>query len=347
MSFENDLKYEIDSFVKSKKLEMPKIYCIYYLFIFICASFMLTGSFLNSLVSNKLTSISLAFLSALITGFGMASSGLTIGHSLYHNSVFKSQAFKNLFGFIFSDCFAGASGFYWDQNHNKKHHKYPNLKVKEKNLDPDAVKTELLLKYSESKGGLSWARFGFILILAQFKYIFHRDFQNISRGEYNGCLHESITRKEVLIFIAGKIVFTSLNLILPIYSFGLILGTLAFVLAVSVNSLILHPAFLIAHTTSDVKFFEESDGPYKDVSFERLQIETAANFSMKSQIATLIFGGLNYQIEHHLFPGIHPHFYPRLSKIVRDVCIKHDVGYVNYEKYKDGVCAVRKFLNKF
>lgn len=55
------------------------------------------------------------------------------------------------------------------------------------------------------------------------------------------------------------------------------------------------------------------------------QIETTANFSTGSRVATFLLGGLNHQREHHLFPHVAHVHYPALAAIVRSVCEEHGV----------------------
>ena len=63
------------------------------------------------------------------------------------------------------------------------------------------------------------------------------------------------------------------------------------------------------------------------------QIKTTANFATISTFLTWFLGGLNYQVEHHLFPRISHIHYPNLAKIVKETCAEFDVTYTEFKTF--------------
>jgi fatty acid desaturase len=60
-----------------------------------------------------------------------------------------------------------------------------------------------------------------------------------------------------------------------------------------------------------------------------VQVRNSGNFAVGGrELVCHFFGGINYQIEHHLFPSVNHVHLPRISKIVREVCQEHGVPYV-------------------
>jgi len=55
-------------------------------------------------------------------------------------------------------------------------------------------------------------------------------------------------------------------------------------------------------------------------------------------------GGLNFQIEHHLFPKISHIHYPAISKIVQQVCREYGIGYIEYPKVRYAIASHVSFL---
>ena len=51
------------------------------------------------------------------------------------------------------------------------------------------------------------------------------------------------------------------------------------------------------------------------------------DFATKSWFITYFVGGLNFQVEHHLFPAISHVHYPQLSKIVAETAREYNVPY--------------------
>jgi linoleoyl-CoA desaturase len=60
------------------------------------------------------------------------------------------------------------------------------------------------------------------------------------------------------------------------------------------------------------------------------QISTTANFATKSRLASWFLGGLNFQVEHHLFPGISHVHYPQINKIIKETCKEFNVTYLEH-----------------
>ena len=63
----------------------------------------------------------------------------------------------------------------------------------------------------------------------------------------------------------------------------------------------------------------------------KMQICHSANFANSNTLWTHMFGGINYQIEHHIFPNICHIHYPKIKKIVKDYCIEKGYPYVSHE----------------
>lgn len=53
----------------------------------------------------------------------------------------------------------------------------------------------------------------------------------------------------------------------------------------------------------------------------------------------MVTGGLNYQIEHHLFPQISHVHYPKLSLIVKQVCQEYNIPYIEYPKVSEAIAS--------
>jgi len=91
-----------------------------------------------------------------------------------------------------------------------------------------------------------------------------------------------------------------------------------------VSSLIFSLQFVVNHEVDTII----DDKPHKSVvDFGQFQVEESFTFCPDSWFALEFSGGLNTQIEHHLFPGIHYSHYRAISKIVRANCAKFDIPY--------------------
>jgi linoleoyl-CoA desaturase len=76
-------------------------------------------------------------------------------------------------------------------------------------------------------------------------------------------------------------------------------------------------------------------------------MRTTANFSMKSKVAAFLLGGLNQQVEHHLFPKICHVHYPAISKIVKETAHEYRLPYLENDTFADALKSHYVMLKKF
>jgi linoleoyl-CoA desaturase len=341
-SFEDSLRQRINehfaSRYGSKKPNLPRRYYVYYA-VCLAAGFIYPAAIVAKYLGVFQPDYEVLVFSLLAVVSAVASSLTFMGfaHALSHNELFDQESWAGrILKFLSWDCLVTISEYVWDNVHNKSHHAFTNLKIGDAEKDLDVILITNNLKKQQNP-----VKILFFISIAQVVRFF-RQFISIVRLHRN---YEKIQWGELLVILLGKAYALSVFFIIPclafesVYAFGL--GVLYLV----TQSVILVPIFLVAHTTGDVKFYEvPGPKPYKEISFQRVQIETSANFSMNSRFMFWVTGGLTYQIEHHTFPDIHPHFYPEISQIIQEECEKYGVSYVHYEGYWEAVRAVMKYL---
>ena len=93
--------------------------------------------------------------------------------------------------------------------------------------------------------------------------------------------------------------------------------------------------FQLAHVVEDAEFvFAPGIEPQKiEDEWAIHQVKTTANFAPRNKLISWFVGGLNYQIEHHLFPKVSHVHYPAIARIVKDVCDKHQVHYNEFQNH--------------
>src|SRR6185295_5601244 len=103
--------------------------------------------------------------------------------------------------------------------------------------------------------------------------------------------------------------------------------------------------FQLAHVVEHAEFEVASIEPLKiENEWAIHQVKTTANFAAKSKIITWLVGGLNFQIEHHLFPRISHIHYPEISRIIKQACKEYGVVYVEYPRLHQAVASHVAFL---
>lgn len=256
--------------------------------------------------------------------------GLSVAHDINHGSAFHSSKLTFIFGFSL-DLILGVSSFWWRSTHVGHHGHTNQVSANEHSQDKDWQKLAQLRKLLiQSK----LPRMFKILVICT---IFSCASFLINHVFFAKTFHEfKISAREFLLWLAFKIVFLGYAIFLPLKVFDSALGVLSmFLLVHLISSFGFFIVFAIAHTNPKVATIDVKNTA--NYSWEESQILTTANYSLNDSLITLLHGGLNFQIEHHLFPDINPRHYPALSKIIRRHCENHNIPYVAFDTTTDGI----------
>jgi linoleoyl-CoA desaturase len=150
-----------------------------------------------------------------------------------------------------------------------------------------------------------------------------------------------------VIFVAGKAVFFLLAFGIPLrfHSIGVVLCYYG--VAGVVAGLLLSVVFQVAHCVEEVAFpVPHSRTDRIDHAWAIHQVETTADFARGNRVATWLVGGLNFQIEHHLFPRISHVHYPALSTIVEQTSREFGVRYTAFRSFRAGLVSHFRLLRR-
>ncbi|WP_225561843.1 fatty acid desaturase [Rhodanobacter sp. DHB23] len=76
------------------------------------------------------------------------------------------------------------------------------------------------------------------------------------------------------------------------------------------------------------------------------QLETTVDFARGNRVLTWLIGGLNFQVEHHLFPHISHVHYPAVSRVVKDACHEFGVAYLEHRTFAAGIASHYRWLRQ-
>lgn len=257
---------------------------------------------------------------SLAAGFAVAQVGFNVGHDAIHGALSSRPWVNALFSRTFD--VMGASSKMWAWAHNVVHHTYTNVPGVDHDLEPGFF---IHLYRHPTRGWLhrfqhvyAWA----LYTLTSFVWVFKKDFvQLVDRGAQT-------TKADVADVVAGKALHFAIWVVVPLLvgahawwqvliGYALMLAATGFTAAV---------VFQLAHALEGPGFPEPKEGALDDDFFTH-QLKTTANFAPRSAVATFFTGGLNHQVEHHLFPRVAHVHYPALSELVADCARKHGVPY--------------------
>lgn len=267
----------------------------------------------------------LMIIGAMLGGIVMAGIGMNIMHDANHGS-FSSKPWRNkLFGF--SMYLVGGDTPNWKMQHNVIHHSYTNVHDHDDDLDSNGI-----LRFSPHQEWKKHHRFqkwyAYVLYsLMTLLWATSKDFTQAYRYHKEGRKgFENIKQKLFLITLA-KVGYYAVWLVVPLLFWDVSSGVtvLAFLVMHLTCGFVLGIVFQPAHVSSLTMFETEAVFPNRTEH----QIRTSCNYAMKSKFWTWLTGGLNFQIEHHLFPDISHVHYPRIAPIVQKYCKDYGLPYNN------------------
>lgn len=275
-----------------------------------------------------ISSVWLLFALYIISGLGMSGIGMGIMHDAIHGSYSKDKKLNNALGLTFN--LIGANASVWKIQHNVLHHTYPNVNGADDDINPP-----FFLRFSPNTKWHWTHKFQFIYVwffysISTILWVTAKDFVRITRYKNMGFIDKKSEYKKELVSIAGwKILYFTYALILPLIivplSWWIIL--LAFISMHLVTGFLVSTVFQIAHIIPDADFPIPNDENKIEGDWYRHQLLTTSNFSPGSKIFSWLIGGLNYQVEHHLFPNICHVHYRNISKIVENTAREHGIPY--------------------
>lgn len=256
-------------------------------------------------------------------GFVSSLHGLNVAHDAMHGSYFKSPTWNRLLAYFFD--FNGTSSLIWRVSHNTHHHIYTNIPGLDFDIDKGSIlrlqPTDPLRKfhywqnwYALPLYGLSTINWAFISDVVWFI----REYRKGTIPFFDAVRFFGFKAANLCFFVFIPMLILSVPWWVPL------LGFLLLHMVAGITSAIV---FQLAHMVEGVEFvIPDKNGklPYDWALHEML---TTSNFCTDSRFVTFWVGGLNFQIEHHLFPEIcHVHYF-WISDIVREVAEKYNFPY--------------------
>lgn len=284
------------------------------------------GSFAAILTLNISAWLLLPF--ALLMGLAMAGIGMSIMHDALHGSYSKSAAVNKFMGRSLN--FLGGSAFIWNIQHNVLHHTYTNIH----GMDED-IETKVIVRLCKHAPVKHFYRFQHLYVFFAYGLMtllmLVSDFIKLFKYHKKGMVEKKKVRisREYVKMVAYKVVYLFMMLGLP-----LLLTSLAW-WQVLIGFLIIHltAGYILSIVFQLAHIVEGTEQPIPDGegtmenAWAVHQLQTTANFSRDNRLLNWYVGGLNFQIEHHLFPNICHVHYRQLSKIVQQTAEEFQLPY--------------------
>ena len=290
-----------------------------------------------------------AFLSVILCAL-LGANLAFIGFNIMHEGGHQSFSRKNWVNVIsaYSLNVLGGNAMFWKAKHNVNHHTYTNVE----GMDDD-INVQPYMRIHPSQRRYWMHRFQHIYWILLYgitylSWIFIDDFIKYFSGKMvPNSPHRKWKLKEHLIFWSTKIGYLALYIGLPVYFTGLAHTMIGFGIMTFVCGLTIAVVFQMAHVV-EVTSFPEPDATTSKINQEWAihQIETTANFGTNNKTLSWFLGGLNFQVEHHLFPRISHVHYPAINKLVKETCEEFNVSYLEFSSLGTAFWSHLKHIRK-
>lgn len=272
--------------------------------------------------------------------------GLGICHDAIHGSLFKSGKLNRAFGYIFN--ILGANDYIWSLMHNVVHHTYTNIDGHDEDLE-----SVPFLRMSPHKPHKKIHRIQHLIALpvyalATLSWVFRKDYVKFSQPRIGSFPTPSHPRSAWVKLLVGKFIYYGLFVVMPFIFieaawYHILLG---FLLSHAFEGFTLAIIFMLAHVVEETHYPLPDEKGHLENTWAVHQLYTTANFATNNPIATFFCGGLNYQVEHHLFPKVcHTHL-PALAKITEQTAKEFNLPYYNNHSFTGALGSHLRLLRK-
>jgi linoleoyl-CoA desaturase len=280
-------------------------------------------------ITGVVTSMPLVLLAVVVMSFGLAGIGLSVMHDANHGAYAKQNWVNTIIGYSIN--LIGANAFNWKVQHNVLHHTFTNVHEEDEDISPrGALRLSPHSKWKKVHRYqfiYAWFLYGLMTIV----WLFFKDFVRIVRYHKSGLAKKQNANivREWIIMIGSKLGYVGYIFVVPLVFTALAWWqiVLGIFLMHYIAGFILAIIFQPAHVIEGTEFPLPNENHALENNWAIHQLLTTTNFGNNSRWFSWYVGGLNFQIEHHLFPNICHVHYRKISGIVRSTAEEFGLPY--------------------
>lgn len=342
-NFHKELNIRVNAYFKENELCKKANFNMKFKTVFMVGLYFIPLFLILTNIPSNLLSVVLCYI---VMGFGMSGIGLAIMHDANHGAYSNNKNVNRALGYLIN--FIGGYHVTWIIQHNVLHHSFTNIHGHDEDLDQNVMRFTPDQKWkSIFKYQAYYATF-FYGLLSIYRYIV-KDLQQLLRYNKMELLtQQGLSFKLTLIeLITTKSLYLVFTLLLPIVILNVAWYHvfIAFFIMHFIAGLILALIFQPAHILEETDFYTpEPDGSVEN-NWAIHEMKTTSNFANGSRWFTWLIGGLNFQVEHHLFPHVCHVHYKNISPIVKQTAADFDVPYHQHTTFYRALKSHYKMLN--
>jgi linoleoyl-CoA desaturase len=282
---------------------------------------------------------------AVLLGLAAAGIGFNIQHDGGHHAYSDRRWINKLMAMTLD--MIGGSSYLWHWKHVVIHHTYVNVTGHDSDLNLGifgrVTPHQPRLAFHRWQHLYLWPLYGFLAI----RWHLVDDFRRLIAGRIGRHRIRRPTGGDLVVLVAGKAIFFGWAFGVPLLFHPASAVLVHYGVAALVLGTTLSVVFQVAHCVEQAAFPPASARTRRiERAWAVHQAETAVNFARPSRVVGWLLGGLNFQIEHHLFPRISHVTYPAISKLVEQTCRDFGIAYTEHKSFREGVTAHFRWLRR-
>ena len=340
-SFQVELRRRVDEFFLStgrRKRDCPQMYVK-------TAILLLSFAMLYVLLVFFAQTWWQALLLAILLGVAAAGIGFNIQHDGGHQAYSDSPWVNKLMAMSIE--LIGGSSYNWHWKHAVFHHTYVNITGHDTDINIGVLGR--LTPYQQHRPFHRWQHYYLwpLYGLMAIQWQLYEDFHNVLIGRMGEHRYPRPKGWDLVIFLVGKALFLTLSFGIPLLFHPVWMVLVFYGVTALVLGMVLSIVFQLAHAVEQAEFpLVWEDTERIDNAWAVHQAETTVNFARHSRVLSWFVGGLNFQVEHHLFPQICHINYPAISKVVEETCREFGVPYMENKSFGAGIASHYRWLRR-
>jgi linoleoyl-CoA desaturase len=314
-----------------------------YLMLWLKAAFALTWAATSYVVlvffAHGLPAVLASSISLGIAGSGI---GFMIMHDANHHA-FARRRWVNRVMSLSLDLIGGSS-YVWSAKH-LAHHTYPN--VSDHDPDIDALP---FARFDPAQARRPWHRYQHIYLwlfycTVTIRWQFMSDFTFLYAGHAGRTPLRRPRGGALVSLIAGKLVFVTWALVIPLLVHPVLPVLGIFLFTSFVASLLLTTIFQLSHCVAEAEFIDPMNDD-QTRTWQVHQVQSTVDFAHGNRVLSYYVGGLNHQIEHHLYARLPHTLYSKIALIVEQEAARHGIRYLHHPTFRQAIRAHNSFLKE-
>lgn len=282
---------------------------------------------------------------AVLLGFTTAEIGFNIQHDGSHKA-FSDRPWVNKLMAMTLDL-VGGSSYVWRWKHVVFHHMYVNVEGHDTDIDLGIFgRLSPPQPHHAVYRWQQWYLWPLYGVMAM-KWHFFDDYRDVILGRMGVHRFPRPRGWELVLFLGGKLTFLLLAFGIPLLFHPFWTVALFYVITVAVVGVVLSVVFQLAHAVEEARFpAPQPQTSRMQTAWAVHQVETTVDFARDNRLVSWLVGGLNFQIEHHLFPTLSHVNYPAIAGVVETTCREFDVPYVASPSFGAAVASHFRWLRR-